>query len=179
MRVPRSSERGVKMPRLVFGLAVALVALLVCEAHAQESVRCKSGFYCPASMRCLADGSCGRHEPIVGCRPGYTPRSKGGCMPIGHVECLEGWCRPGQRCSKAGKCTPRIPGGPRCGSGFCSAGSLCSPRGKCYDPSRSRVCGDRLCNIYATCGESDECLNIVGERVRLSVDPPSAEGDRQ
>lgn len=89
------------------------------------------------------------------------------------------YCRPDQRCTSRGCVTPDLKG-PVChGGGRCAAGVICDPfapplhpgSASCYDPKITKFCGRNHCYILATCGESDECLRIVGSEVSQSMAP--------
>jgi hypothetical protein len=170
------------MRRLIVSAMVVFVVLFATDTQAQSPVPCRSGLYCPPGLRCLADGLCGRNVYIGPCFPGYKSTSAGGCMPAGYTDCGGGrHCRPGTEC-RPGRCwdpSGRLPLGSNCprAGGPCMAGEVCGRSG-CYDPRLWRFCGASKCGVQATCGESNECLNVPGERVRQAPRTAFEQGPR-
>jgi hypothetical protein len=170
------------MKQFVFALVLPLIFLFACGARAEPFVQCKSGLTCPAGMACLANGLCARVE-AAGCFPGEQPSYASGlCLPEGFVDCgARGWCRPGQRCGRGYTCVDGSPNkGPLCGGeGRCPTGAICDPDPynptHCLDPERQKHCGHNICSIHAICGESDECLRIVGDEVAQTKAPEAKE----
>ncbi len=184
-RRPASSflSGDVDMKPLVFALAIMITALFGCAARAEPYIQCKSGLYCPAGMKCLANGACGRHtdECWPGTAMGGTPPIH--CAPTSYFPCGGAFCRRGQRCGPRG-CVAQHPTGEICGGGRCEAGQLCDPYPgptahpdvpQCYDPKDTKFCGRNHCYILATCGEFRRVFAHCRKRGSAV---PSARGER-
>jgi hypothetical protein len=108
-----------------------------CEAH------CSGGGGAPAAPSCAA---------------GWMLSSRGGCIPLGAVECPSGgYCDQGHYCASGRSCIPI--GSIDCGSHSCPAGNYCSSNGRYCFPNGSLDCGGFHCAAGNTCGRSS-CLPL-------------------
>lgn len=121
---------------------------------------CGNGQMCSDGKVCTSGGRCFYAN---GCFPGDIRTATGDCISAGSVDCGNGrYCNPGTYCLPGGGCGGGPPAtGPSCSPGFrAPAGNLCTPTGGTYDPREAKLCGTKVCDIRAECGQ-DKCLSPI------------------
>jgi hypothetical protein len=112
-----------------------------CAGNQQQSICPPDTTYCPNANLCCGSGKyCSRY----------------GCTPYGAVECGNGYCQPGQQCSKRGGCMPE--GSVECGSYYCEQGQRCGKTRRVCLAHDQVDCDSYICNPGSKCGSGNKCL---------------------